>query len=197
MALTQKQCAELFSKHNMQYRGMWADVNVMGAIAMAESGGNPTVTDNVNTDGSHDRGLWQINSRWWPGLWEKYNLYDPTSNAKAAAEVYAKQGYDGWSTYKSGRYKEFMPDRGLTAELKKPFDAAGEVGSNMGNVIGKATNAVTQSLMKVTLAGGAIAVALVFIILGTVILMRSPASKVVKSSNPIGKTARVAKKVAG
>jgi len=196
MTYTQKSAAKLFEKHNRQFRGMYADVNVMGAIAMAESGGEPRVTDNVNTDGSRDRGLWQINSRWHPELWRKYDLYDPELNAEAAGIVWAKQGYDAWSVYKSGRYKEFMPDRGLGAELKKPVEGVAGVTDNIGNSVRASVNAITETVMKVTLSGGAFILALVLIVMGIIILARKPVAKVVGAGNPVGKAARVVKKVA-
>src|SRR4030042_6324362 len=142
MTYSQKQCAELFSKHNRQYRGMYADVQVMGAIAMAESGGDPRVTDNVNKDGSRDRGLWQINSKYWPELWKKYDLYDPAQNAEAAAIVWSKQAYGAWATYNSKSYEKFLPDRSLSGDLKHPLDAVKDPMADIGNSVRQTANAV-------------------------------------------------------
>lgn len=79
--------------------------NTMAAIAMAESGGNPQAT-NSNTNGTEDRGLWQINS-----IWSQFNpqsLFDPNYNARAAVAVEKAQGLTAWSTYNSGAYKQFL-----------------------------------------------------------------------------------------
>ena len=35
-------------------------------------------------------------------------LYDPNTNAMAAKNIFDKQGFDAWSVYKSGKYKEFL-----------------------------------------------------------------------------------------
>jgi cell wall-associated NlpC family hydrolase len=60
------------------------------AIALAESGGNSRA---YNPHGEDSMGLWQINARAHPGLAQKYDLYDPAQNAKAAYEV-SHQGDD-------------------------------------------------------------------------------------------------------
>jgi hypothetical protein len=43
-------------------------------VIWGESAGIPDVPDNVNTDGSHDRGLCQINEINWNWLCEDYGL---------------------------------------------------------------------------------------------------------------------------
>lgn len=75
----------------------------MAAIAMAESGGNPRATNN-NSNGTVDRGLWQINSV--HGY--KGNMFNPLTNARAALKVYKKQGLGAWVVYNTGAYKKFM-----------------------------------------------------------------------------------------
>jgi cell wall-associated NlpC family hydrolase len=54
------------------------------AISLAESGGNSRA---YNPHGEDSKGLFQINARAHPGLDQKYDLYDPVQNAKAAYEV--------------------------------------------------------------------------------------------------------------
>ena len=62
----------------------------MTAIALAESGGNSRAH---NPHGEDSRGLWQINARAHPGLAERFNLYDPLQNARAAFSV-SRSGAD-------------------------------------------------------------------------------------------------------
>lgn len=86
------------------YSGKVTRLDVAVAVAMAESGGNPTAT-NQNTNGSTDRGLWQINSIHLGRLKVAGNrLYDPTFNAQVAFDL-SKGGTDWtpWVAYKSGR----------------------------------------------------------------------------------------------
>ncbi len=68
-------------------------------IAMAESSGQQYAS-NANTDGSTDRGYWQINS-----IHGSLSTYDALGNAKAAVII----SHDGtvwspWVTYQTGAY---------------------------------------------------------------------------------------------
>jgi cell wall-associated NlpC family hydrolase len=80
------------------------------AIALAESGGNSRA---YNPHGEDSKGLFQINARAHPGLDQKYDLYDPVQNAKAAYEV-SRRGTDisPWTVTHGGagsryvRYKD-------------------------------------------------------------------------------------------
>lgn len=78
--------------------------NVEAAIALAESGGNPNAV-NVNTNGTKDRGLWQIND-----VWGALSRFGDLPNARSAVQVYDKQGLGAWATYNSGAYKQFVGD---------------------------------------------------------------------------------------
>lgn len=80
--------------------------NLMAAIAMAESSGRKDAT-NKNTDGSIDRGLWQINSSHTQFDANRL-LSDPEYNAQAAVAIEKSQGLTAWSTYQSGAYKQFL-----------------------------------------------------------------------------------------
>ena len=42
------------------------------------------------------------------GIEDNDALYDPSINAMAAKNIFDKQGFDAWSVYKSGKYKEFL-----------------------------------------------------------------------------------------
>lgn len=92
---------------------LWTDnggpaklANLMAAIALAESGGQVDAK-HTNDDGSVDYGLWQINS-----AHKAYDpqrlLDDPNYNAKAAVAVYKSQGLGAWTTYSSGRYRDYL-----------------------------------------------------------------------------------------
>lgn len=81
----------------MQAGGNPAVASMASAIALAESGGNPDAK-NSNSDGSTDRGLWQINTVHGP-----LSTFDPLNNAKAAVSI-SKNGTNwrpwctAWST---------------------------------------------------------------------------------------------------
>lgn len=85
------------------------------AIGMAESGCKADATNaNGPTDGcpggSKDRGLWQINSCYHPGVTDEC-AYDPDCNAQSALDI-SKGGTDWspWSAYKNGAYKQWLDE---------------------------------------------------------------------------------------
>lgn len=100
------------------------------AVALAESGGDPTAT-NQNTDQhrSTDYGLWQINGYWHPE-YSKEELLTPGGNARAMAEI-SKNGTDWsqWVTYTSGRYEQYMEVAAGAATTD--VSAAGYVADNL------------------------------------------------------------------
>jgi len=103
--------------------------SLMGRIAMGESGGNPRVT-NRNTNGTIDRGLWQINSV--HGY--KGDHFDPLTNAIMAKRVYNKQGIGAW----------YAPPKG----------AAGKVDERFLNLIHYSPAQRKQARSRADLAGG-------------------------------------------
>jgi hypothetical protein len=69
-------------------------------IARAESSGRQYATDN-NTNGSTDRGFWQINS-----IHGALSTYDPAGNARAAVELSGDgTNWNAWVTYQTGAYQ--------------------------------------------------------------------------------------------
>ncbi|MBW4717285.1 FG-GAP-like repeat-containing protein [Saccharothrix obliqua] len=83
------------------------------AIALAESGCNPSATGH-NTNGTIDRGLWQINS-----IHTQFSnacTYDPQCNANAAYAIYLGRNstFQPWVTYKTGKYRQYL-DRAQAA----------------------------------------------------------------------------------
>ena len=82
-----------------------ADQATMVAIAMGESGGDTLALNTANSNGSTDRGLFQINSI------HGYNatsLMDGEFNTRAALDIYRTQGLSAWVAYNNGSYLKFM-----------------------------------------------------------------------------------------
>jgi hypothetical protein len=68
-------------------------------VAMAESGGNPGPSDvDMDSNGTEDRGLWQINSV----HDSSSNLFIPIDNAREAVYLYKHQGWYIWVTVQKG-----------------------------------------------------------------------------------------------
>ena len=80
-----------------------ANPHLMAAIAMAESGGDPTIYNGICCTG-----LWQIN---WPvhqGRFPGKDPKDPIDNARMAASILKSQGLGAWEVYTNGMYQSFM-----------------------------------------------------------------------------------------
>lgn len=81
------------------------------AIALAESGGNPTAHNPVPPDNSY--GLWQINmlahTKKELGISKNEDLFDPSTNARAMAKISSRgTNWKPWTTYTSGKYRFFL-----------------------------------------------------------------------------------------
>jgi len=90
-------------------------IPTMTAIALAESGGRSQAFNPRGLDRSY--GLFQVNMYGGLGparmkqfgLKEEKELFDPATNVRAAKDILGSQGLGAWSVYKSGKYKEFLP----------------------------------------------------------------------------------------
>jgi hypothetical protein len=106
------------------------------AVALAESGGDPTA-QHRNANGSTDYGLWQVNSVHGFPVPE---LLTVVGNGRHAHEVWQRQGWNAWTTYKTGAYTIYT----LRA-LKVAPNASGEVtGSGEGVVV--ETNPISEAV---------------------------------------------------
>lgn len=113
LLLTLAQLRDLAVAHN------FPEPDLAAAVAMAESEGNPGARGDLTVGIS--LGLWQVNLRWHPewrdetdldGSKGTHKLYDPDTNAAAALAIsHGGTYWKPWSTYNSGAYKRFMPDR--------------------------------------------------------------------------------------
>lgn len=93
-----------------QLEGIWIQAGgnpqsaaIAAAVAMAESGGHSGAS-NTNTNGSVDRGLWQINS-----VHGTQSTFDIMGNARAAVAISNNGGnWSPWVTFNTGAYKKFL-----------------------------------------------------------------------------------------
>lgn len=88
-----------------------ADLATAVAIALAESSGNPQAYNPEPAAGTPtgmgSYGLWQIYLAAHPEF-TGLNLYDPQINAQAAFDVYSHHGFSPWTTYRNGRYQQYL-----------------------------------------------------------------------------------------
>lgn len=92
------------------YKAGFRDDDLVTAVAvsLAESGGNPGINNaGMNSNGTVDYGLWQINSVHGPDLGE---IYDPYVNAEWAFKVFTGRNrtWAPWSAYNNGAYARHM-----------------------------------------------------------------------------------------
>jgi hypothetical protein len=109
-------------------------------IALAESGGHPAQVGH-NTNGTVDRGLWQINS-----VHGALSTLDPIANARAAVKIVKdSHGWSPWVTFKSGAYLHEIPTKG-GINLEKPLEPqAGLFGILEGKVPGFSPQGGTEA----------------------------------------------------
>jgi hypothetical protein len=102
-------------------------------IALAESGGFPNAI-NHNTNGSIDRGLWQINS-----VHGALSTTDPLANARAAVKIANEaRGFEPWVTYKTRAYEHVQisaAERKAGLVLDKGADPIGLVDTKLGQEV--------------------------------------------------------------
>jgi hypothetical protein len=86
--------------------------NLLCAVIQAESGFKPTAK-NINTNGSSDYGICQINDKWWigPNLYFKtpYEVMNfPEKSVRFMCEQYKKGKLTLWSAYNNQSYKKYL-----------------------------------------------------------------------------------------
>jgi len=175
------------------------DVPIAVAIALAESGGDPGAERKKGRDISY--GLWQINMKGdlGPDRRKKFGISNdtqllrPAINAKAAKIVYNESGWNAWTTYTDGTYKEFLtkdpvlptgPIPNTPGKIGTPEEVAESTeDTSLGGMIKGAVDSVGQNLFKATTNLTAIIVAVVIIVLGVVLLARDviPYGKLLKA----------------
>jgi hypothetical protein len=96
---THYNCAQL-GRLWLHVGGRKSAERIAEAVAMAESGGYKYATDR-DSNGSVDRGLWQINSV--HGHWSSYNTNTNVRGAKAIS--HNGRDWRPWVTYTSGAYR--------------------------------------------------------------------------------------------
>ena len=79
---------------------------IAAAVAMAESGGVPNAVNTANSNGTTDRGLWQINSS--HGAQSTFNVL---KNAQAAVAIsFNGSNWNAWTTFTSGAWRKYVPN---------------------------------------------------------------------------------------
>lgn len=147
---------------------------VMAAIAIAESGGYEKRISPPNTDGTVDRGLWQINS-----VHGKLSTTEATSNAASAVKIYKTQGLKAWTTYTNGAYKKELqgnvpPDANLPSGSTSTATQAGltgDIGGAIGQGLGSAFQALLQPLISTFIWGSEVMFGIGLMVGGIIVMV--------------------------
>lgn len=110
----------------------FADRETALAVILGESGGDPNVADNINSDGSRDKGLWQFNDRW-HAIANTPDVYDVQASTRAAYEL-SKGGTD-FSPWAATRAPQFAAHKAAARAALAAYDAqrgAGNTGTGVG-----------------------------------------------------------------
>jgi cell wall-associated NlpC family hydrolase len=115
-----------------------SDQVIMVAIAKAESGFNTAAT-HTNSNGSVDRGLFQINSV--HGFDPNKLLSDPTFNTQCAKKIYDGQGLRAWTVYTTGAWKNYEAE--ARQGVAQAASTTGSLPGSDSSTAGTSTPAVT------------------------------------------------------
>lgn len=187
-----------------QLEGLWVQAGgsegsapIAAAVALAESGGNPTSHNPNPPDDSY--GLWQINMlggmgpdrRQRYGLANNAALYDPLTNAKVAVSMSnGGANWQPWSTFTGGAYKQYMqggvpPDMANTPPGGTPGGTDPGTAQNVSNPITDTVNSVWGMVGLIgnyVFMGGIVFGGFVLIVIGFILLIReTPVSSAVQS----------------
>lgn len=186
--------------------GFGASNNVLRtavAIAKAESGWDASRRGGPNQDGTYDHGLMQVNDVHKPTPEQKS---DPEANARMAFAIYRQAGnsFRPWSAYNNGAYKKHMNaarravmdlqmrpnfERELLAGKRPktpgdlPFRNPGA--PELPNLPDNPATALAKTLANLGGNLASVMVALAFIVLGVVILLKPVAVKVAREAKGI------------
>lgn len=100
------------------------------ALTQPESGRNPDAVNDKNTDGSVDRGLWQINSVHLGagGVldgWAPDSLFDPRRNAQATWMVYQSAGsFSPWVAFQRNLHASSMDAAKCAMDARQRLEIA-------------------------------------------------------------------------
>lgn len=171
----------------LQYAGQAGfkgqDAYVITAIAQAESGLCANNTSPPNADGSVDRGPYQLNSKA-QAQYSDVCAYDWACAAKAAKSIHDSWGgFGAWTTYTSGKYKQYLPSRLTLNPGNAQNSGVIQQQINTGTTLTNGWQAQLQHMFSSIGEHIAIfAIALVLVIIGVMMLVHKPAEQAIEGA---------------
>lgn len=157
-----------------------SSAQIIAAIAMAESSLNPSA-QHTNSDGSIDRGILQINSRWHPEVSDTC-AYNAACSFQQSLRISSNgTNFSPWSTYTSGAYQKYLnnsnvlnPPRTSLISVPNPAqpvtDAIGGIQQILDIVKLFSLDNIKVALIKT----GLFMIAATFIVVGFIIIAQKP-----------------------
>lgn len=181
------------------------DLSTAVAVSIAEDTARRIDATHRNSDGSTDYGLWQINDKAHPDLFTQYPQWWSATNAMMAHSIVQNGGgWNAWTTYKSGAYKQYLTRASQAVGTFAGSSAAGTAGDQQTGQV-DTTNVLTSIGNSVsTIAGDVYKAAawlasphnwarIAFVALGGIILIGTVV-KVSSQSQTVRSVASTAKK---
>jgi len=124
------------------------------AIALAESGGKMTAVGGPNSDGSYDLGAWQINNKAHAGLLLQHpDWWASTAQAPMMAAVSGGgRNWKPWTTYTSGKYRQFLDEATQGAEQPGDNSVQGETNTVLFGKAIEVFGALTDAVIAIAQA---------------------------------------------
>jgi hypothetical protein len=138
------------------------------AVALAENTGRILKAVNTNSDGSRDRGPWQINDKAHPDISDGC-AFSLDCSAGAAFDISSQgRSWTPWTTWTNGAYKRYLADAQGAAGATT--DSTGGSSDLLG--VGSAIQGVTTQIVSAAqVAGGAVLI-LVGLVVAVVLVRR-------------------------
>lgn len=169
------------------------DAEVAAAIALAESGGNPSAHNSNAATKDDSYGLWQINyygdlrasrtQRFGP----PQGLLDPKKNAAAAFQIFKDSGFNAWTTFKDGKYKSHLLDGSAPAQVAGATQDAASGVSSAVTAVPDAINAFGKTLFTAVANFNGVIIAVVLLVLGIVLLLHKQIGGVIGAAKKVKK----------
>lgn len=174
-----------------------SQIPIAVAVAFAESGGSTTIVSKPNTDGSVDKGLWQINSKAHADLLSRYDYSNPHDNAKMAFIIWSQAGnkWTPWTTFNTGSYRLYLNKGNAGAGNPQSVPGSGSGGIVTSNA-GFSLASFTQNASKSSDGGLGWFTRIVLFFIGIGVLFLVAKNAIMGGGSTIQQAVKVAKVVA-
>jgi hypothetical protein len=156
-----------------------SSAQIIAAIAMAESSLDPSA-QHTNNDGSIDRGILQINSRWHPEVTDAC-AYDTACSFQQSLRISSNgSNFSPWSTYTSGAYQQYLGSSTLLnppnrlMDIPNPVQPVTDAISGIQQILDIVKLFTLPNIKTALFKTGLFIIAAAFIVIGFLIIAQQP-----------------------